>query len=235
MEQKINIAIDGYSSCGKSTMAKLLAKELAYSYVDTGAMYRAVTLYFIERGLIKDGKIPAGLIEDSLSRIKITFKHNEKTQSSDTYLNDENVEDKIRSPKISGFVSGVSSIKAVRDKLSATQKDIGKEKGVVMDGRDIGTAILPNAELKLFLTSDIDVRSKRRFEELKAKGYDVSLMDVKKNLLSRDHQDTTRKENPLVKADDAIEIDNSELTIEELMNNIKQQVEDVKKSLLLKS
>ena len=188
-------------------------------------MYRAVALYFIERGLIKDGKIPAGLIADSLNHITITFKHNEKSKSSETYLNGENVEGKIRDPKISRVVSGVSTIKDVRDKLSVLQKNMGSEKGVVMDGRDIGTAILPHAELKLFLTSDIDVRTKRRYDELIAKGYDTTEMEVKKNLLDRDYQDTHRKENPLGKADDAIEIDNSELTLDELLTVIKEEVD----------
>ncbi len=222
--RKINVAIDGYSSCGKSTVAKLLAKELQYSYVDTGAMYRAVALYFLERGLIKDGKIPAGLIADSLDKITITFKFNEKLKSSETYLNGENVERKIRDPKVSKVVSGVSSIKEVRDKLSALQKDMGAEKGIVMDGRDIGTAILPNAELKLFLTSDIDIRTQRRYEELTAKGYKITERDVKKNLMDRDYQDTHREENPLRKADDAIEIDNSELSMSELMDKIHTEV-----------
>ncbi len=227
-EAKINIAIDGYSSCGKSTVAKLLAKDLAYSYVDTGAMYRAVTLYLLERGLIKDGKLSPRLVADSLDNIRITFKFNEKTKSSDTYLNEENVEDKIRSPEISSMVSGVSSIKEVRHKLIALQKEIGKDKGVVMDGRDIGTAVLPHAELKLFLTSDTDIRTQRRYDELIDKGYKTSLKEVRENLISRDYQDTTRKENPLVKAADAIEIDNSEITLEELLMNIKQKVNELK-------
>lgn len=230
---KINIAIDGYSSCGKSTVAKLLAKELSYSYVDTGAMYRAVTLYLLERGLIKDGKISPRLVIDSLQNIEVTFKFNEKTKSSDVYLNGENVESKIRSPKISSLVSGVSTIKEVRQKLISLQKQIGKGKGVVMDGRDIGTAVLPKAELKIFLVSDIDIRTERRYQEMIDKGYDVRMGEVRKNLLSRDYQDTHREENPLRKADDAIEIDNSEITLEELLNEIKNQVEEVKKNLIL--
>lgn len=230
---KINIAIDGYSSCGKSTVAKLLAKELSYSYVDTGAMYRAVTLYLLERGLIKDGKISPRLVIDSLQNIEVTFKFNEKTKSSDVYLNGENVESKIRSPKISSLVSGVSTIKEVRQKLISLQKQIGKEKGVVMDGRDIGTAVLPKAELKIFLVSDIDIRTERRYQEMIDKGYDVRMGEVRKNLLSRDYQDTHREENPLRKADDAIEIDNSEITLDELLNEIKNQVEEVKKNLIL--
>lgn len=231
---KINIAIDGYSSCGKSTVAKLLANDMAYSYVDTGAMYRAVTLYLLDRGIIKDGKISPRMVIDSLKNIKITFRFNEKTKSSDVYLNGENVEGEIRDPKITSLVSGVSTIREVRQKLIHLQKGIGREKGVVMDGRDIGTAVLPKAELKIFLTSDIEVRTQRRYEELRAKGYKILEKEVKENLLSRDYQDTHREENPLRKAEDAIEIDNSEITLEELLNKIKSEVEKVKKKLILK-
>lgn len=223
--KKINIAIDGYSSCGKSTVAKLLANDLEYSYVDTGAMYRAVTYYLMSNGLIKGGKIFQESVIESLNDIVITFRYNPKTNSSDTYLNGENIENEIRSPKISSLVSGVSKIKEVRQKLTATQKDIGKDKGVVMDGRDIGTAVLPNAEVKLFITADIDIRAQRRFEELIAKGYKTTLGEVRKNLQSRDYEDSNRKENPLRKADDAIELDNSELTIEELLQNIKDTID----------
>lgn len=231
--KEINIAIDGYSSCGKSTVAKLLAKELSYSYVDTGAMYRAVTLYLVDRGLIKDGKISHKLVVDSLPDINVRFKFNTHKKASDVYLNGENVEDKIRSPKISSYVSGVSAIKEVREKLTSLQKAIGEDKGVVMDGRDIGTDVLPHAELKLFLTSDIDIRTERRYQELINKGYKVSQSEVRKNLLNRDYQDTHREENPLRKASDALEIDNSEITIDELLNKIIEEVKSVKKQLVL--
>lgn len=234
-DPKINIAIDGYSSCGKSTVAKLLAQELSYSYVDTGAMYRAVTLYLLDNGIIKDGKLSPGLVIESLEHIEITFHFNEKTKSSDVFLNGRNVEHDIRSPQISSFVSGISAIKEVRQKLTVLQKAMGQKKGVVMDGRDIGTAVLPNAELKIFLTSDIDVRTQRRYDELVSKGYDIGMKDVKENLMSRDYQDTNREENPLKKAHDALEIDNSEITIDELLKTITKQVEKVKKNIILAS
>lgn len=226
--KKINIAIDGYSSCGKSTIAKLLANDLEYTYVDTGAMYRTVTYYLLKNGLIKDGKIFIDVAINALDEINITFKHNPKRNCSDTYLNGENIENEIRSPKISSLVSGVSKIKEVRQKLIATQKTIGEGKGVVMDGRDIGTAVLPNAELKIFLTADIDIRTERRYQELIAKGYETTHKEVRENLISRDYEDSHREENPLVKADDAIEMDNSELTIEELLQNIKDKIVKLK-------
>lgn len=222
--KKINIAIDGFSSCGKSTVAKLLASDLQYTYVDTGAMYRAVTLYLLNNGLIKDGKVYADEVISSLDDINISFKHNPKRNCSDTYLNGENIENAIRSPKISSLVSGVSKIREIRQKLIANQKEIGKGKGVVMDGRDIGTAVLPHAELKVFLTADIDIRTERRYQELIANGHETSLIDVRENLISRDYQDSHRKENPLVKAKDAVELDNSELTIEELLQSIKDKI-----------
>ena len=225
--EKINIAIDGYSSCGKSTLAKLLAKELEYSYVDTGAMYRSFTLYLLNNGLIKDGKTSERAIKSSLEEVNVTFKFNPKTQSSDTYLNGENVEKEIRSPEISNLVSGISKIREVRQKLIALQKEIGKEKGVVMDGRDIGTAVLPNAKIKFFMDADLDIRTQRRYDELKYKGFEMSFNQVKENLLERDYNDTHRKENPLVKAEDAITLDNSELTIEELLAVSVSKVKEV--------
>ena len=226
---KINIAIDGYSSCGKSTLAKLLAKELKYSYVDTGAMYRSFTLYLDNNGLIQGGKTSERAIENSLNEVHISFRFNPKKQNSDTYLNGKNVEKEIRSPRISDLVSGVSKIKKVRQQLIALQKEIGKEKGVVMDGRDIGTAVLPNAEIKFFMEADLEIRTQRRYDELKFNGYEISFNEVKENLLQRDYNDINRKENPLVKAEDAITLDNSELTIDELLaisvNKIKEVIE----------
>lgn len=215
---KINIAIDGYSSCGKSTLAKLLSQKIEYSYIDTGAMYRSVTLYLVNRGLIKDGKVDRNLIISALPSIDVTFKYNASKNQSDTYLNGENVEDEIRSPEITGLVSGISTLKEVRQKLIALQKKMGEGKGIVMDGRDIGTAVLPNAEVKFFVTADLEVRTQRRFNEMKAKGYSYSFEKVKNNLLERDHNDTHREENPLRQAEDAILLDNTELTIDELVN-----------------
>jgi len=215
---KINIAIDGYSSCGKSTLAKLLSQKLEYNYIDTGAMYRSVTLYLVNQGIIKDGKVTLETVVRTLDEIDVTFKFNTEKNQSDTYLNGVNVEDEIRSPEISSLVSGISKIREVRQKLIALQQKIAKDKAIVMDGRDIGTAVLPDAEVKFFVTADLEIRTQRRFNELEAKGYNYSFSKVKKNLLERDHSDTSRKENPLTQAKDAILLDNSELTIEQLVD-----------------
>ena len=221
---KINIAIDGFSSCGKSTLAKLLSQKLEYSYIDTGAMYRSVTLYLVNKGIIKDGKVSKENVVNSLDEIDITFKYNPSKKQSDTYLNGENVEDEIRSPEISNLVSGISKIKEVRRKLILLQQKIAEGKGIVMDGRDIGTAVLPNAEVKFFVTADLEVRTQRRFDELKSKGYDYSFEKVKENLLLRDYNDTSRDENPLTQAQDAILLDNTDLTIDELVEKSYQIV-----------
>ena len=209
--KKINIAIDGHSSCGKSTLAKQLSKHYAYIYVDTGAMYRAVCLYALKNDIMKDGIIDEATLIDSLDNINVSFNYNDEKSISETFLNDVNVENEIRSLWISENVSKISKLKEVRQKMVAIQQEIGKNKGVVMDGRDIGSVVFPNAELKLFITASIDERSKRRSLELK----DASLEDIKKNLQSRDYDDTTREENPLVIMDDAIQIDNTNLSIEE--------------------
>ena len=214
---KINIAIDGYSSCGKSTLAKLLSQKLEYNYIDTGAMYRSVTLYLMNQGIIKDGKVTLETVIKSLDEIDVTFKFNSVKNQSDTYLNGVNVEDEIRSPEISSLVSGISKIREVRQKLIALQQKIAQHKAIVMDGRDIGTAVLPDAEVKFFVTADLEIRTQRRFDELEAKGYNYSFSKVKQNLLERDHSDTSRKENPLTQAEDAILLDNTELTITELV------------------
>lgn len=208
-EQPIIVAIDGYSSCGKSTLAKALAARLHYSYIDSGAMYRAVTYYLMQHHIdMADEKAVIAVLPD----IHISFQHNKETEKTDTYLNDENVEDKIRTMEVSGKVSDVSKIKEVRKAMVAQQQRMGQEKGIVMDGRDIGTVVFPKAELKLFMTADIDVRVQRRFEEMKAKGMDVTMADVAQNLQERDRIDTTRAESPLRKANDALEIDNTYLT-----------------------
>lgn len=224
---KINIAIDGFSSCGKSTLAKLLAQKLAYNYIDTGAMYRSVTLYLVNQGLIKDGKVNKQDIINSLDEIVISFKFNPIKNQSDTFLNGVNIENEIRSPKISSLVSGISKFKEVRKKLITLQQKIAEEKGVVMDGRDIGTAVLPNAEVKFFVTADLEVRTMRRYEELKAKGYVESFDKVKQNLLERDYNDTSRDENPLTQAEDAILLDNTNLTIDELVELAYNKVKEV--------
>ena len=209
--KKINIAIDGHSSCGKSTLAKQLSKHYAYIYVDTGAMYRAVCLYALKNDIMKDGIIDETLLIDSLDNINVSFNYNDDRSISETFLNSVNVENEIRSLWISENVSKISKLKEVRQKMVAIQQAIGKNKGVVMDGRDIGSVVFPNAELKLFITASVDELARRRSLELK----DASLEDIKKNLQSRDYDDSTREENPLVIMDDAIQIDNTNLSIDE--------------------
>ncbi len=212
---RITIAIDGYSSCGKSTLAKQLAKKLGYSYIDSGAMYRAVALWCLENNAIEKGVPDNGKIISSLDNIKIEFHFHPEIQSSQTYLNGRNIEKEIRGMAVSEIVSKISSIKEVRQKMIALQRKFGEDKGVVMDGRDIGSVVFPNAELKLFMTADPAIRAKRRYDELKAKGTEVSLEEIVENLRLRDHEDTTRKENPLIQAADAVVLDNSNLTPEE--------------------
>jgi len=213
--KKITIAIDGYSSCGKSTIAKGLAKKLDYVYVDSGAMYRAVTLYCMQHGIIMEGKFSESKVIAAMDHIRIEFKVNAALHQSETYLNGKNSEKEIRGMDVSRNVSAISTIKEVRDKIVAMQRKFGGEKGIVMDGRDIGTNVFPDAELKIFMTADPDVRARRRWEELKAKGISVSLEEVRNNLTQRDFEDTHRKHNPLCKADDAIILDNTSMTIEE--------------------
>lgn len=212
--KKINIAIDGHSSCGKSTLAKQLSKYYGYIYVDTGAMYRAVCLYALKNNIVIDGIVNKKALIDSLENINVSFNYNDKKSISETLLNSVNVENEIRSLWISENVSKISKLKEVRLKMVAIQKEIGKNKGVVMDGRDIGSVVFPNAELKLFITASIDERVRRRSLELK----DSSIEDIKNNLLSRDYDDSTRDENPLIIMDDAIKIDNTNLSIEEQFN-----------------
>ena len=209
MPQKINIAIDGQSSCGKGTLAKNIARELDYKFIDSGAMYRAVTWYMLKN------HIPIDQFEkqpELLQQINITFELNTERNYYETHVNGENVEEEIRSMEISNWVSQVSSISAVRKHLVNIQREIGKEKGVVMDGRDIGTVVFPDAELKIFMTAKPEIRAIRRYEELKKKGMDVDLQEVLMNILDRDRMDSEREDSPLKKADDAITLDNSEMT-----------------------
>jgi len=210
--KKITIAIDGYSSCGKSTLAKQLAKELGYGYIDTGAMFRAVALYCLNNGLIETDGTRVYKIREFLDDIKVGFLYNKKTELNEITLNGKNVEEEIRNLTISRIVTKISGIKEVRQKLLTLQQELGKNKAMVLDGRDIGTMVFPDAELKLFMTADTDVRAKRRFDELKSKGHNVTIEEVKENLELRDHTDTTRDESPLKRADDAIVIDNTNLT-----------------------
>ena len=216
--QKIIIAIDGHSSCGKSTFAKAIAARLGYIFIDTGAMYRAVTLYALEHGAIPSGIANEELIEEMLKDINIDFRFNPARGASDIYVNGDLVESKIRTIEVSNCVSAVSSIGAVRQKLVAMQQEMGRDKGVVMDGRDIGTVVFPNAELKIFMTADPEVRAERRYQELVAKGEEVSREEIVENILQRDHLDQTRAISPLRKADDAIVLDNGGMTLEEEMS-----------------
>jgi cytidylate kinase len=216
--KKITIAIDGFSSCGKSTIAKDLAKRLGYEYIDTGAMYRALTLYLLDNGILKESGEFVYDAKDFLDEVSLKFETNKENGQSEILLNGKNVEANIRNMRVSKVVSKVSALKEVRDKLVAQQTLLGEDKGVVMDGRDIGTVVFPNAELKLFMTADTDVRSQRRFDELRSKGQEISLEKVKQNLEERDHLDTTREESPLVRAEDAIILDNSELNLEEQLS-----------------
>ena len=212
--RKLTIAIDGYSSCGKSTMAKDLAREIGYVYVDTGAMYRSVTLYAMRNGLFNaDGTVNAAALEGRMGEINITFKFNPAAGRPDTYLNGERVEDEIRSIEVSSRVSPVAALPFVRQALVAQQQAMGKEKGVVMDGRDIGTTVFPDAELKVFVTASPEVRAQRRYDELKAKGMAADYDEILKNVKERDYIDTHREVSPLRKADDALVLDNSHLTI----------------------
>lgn len=214
--KKITIAIDGYSSCGKSTMAKDLAREIGYVYVDTGAMYRSVTLYALRHNLFNaDGSVREDELRQEMDNIHITFKLNPETGRPDTYLNGELVENDIRSLEVSNHVSPIAAIAFVRHALVAQQQQMGKEKGIVMDGRDIGTTVFPDAELKVFVTASAQVRAQRRFDELQAKGMPADFSDILKNVQERDYIDTHRETSPLKKADDALELDNSHLTIAE--------------------
>lgn len=206
--RKITIAIDGHSSCGKSTMAKDLARKIGYIYVDTGAMYRAVTLYALRNGMLDDKES----LEQALGDIKITFRLNEESRP-ETYLNGENVEREIRSIEVSNHVSPIATLPFVRKFLVAQQQAMGTEKGIVMDGRDIGTVVFPDAELKIFVTASAEVRAQRRYDELKAKGQEASYEEILKNVVERDYIDSHREVSPLRKADDAIELDNSLMTI----------------------
>lgn len=214
--KKISIAIDGHSSCGKSTMAKDLARELGYVYVDTGAMYRSVTLFAIQNKLFDaEGHINADELKDRMGEIEISFKYNDRTGRPDTYLNGRLVENEIRTMEVSSKVSPIAALPFVREALVAQQRRIGKDKGVIMDGRDIGTVVFPDAELKIFVTASAEVRARRRYDELRAKGMDADYDSILKNVKERDYLDSHREVSPLRKADDAIELDNSELTIEQ--------------------
>ena len=229
--KKITIAIDGFSSCGKSTMAKELAKKIGYIYVDTGAMYRSVTLFAMRHGLFNaDGSVKTDALRQQMSNIDITFKFNEKAGRPDTYLNGECVEEAIRTLEVSNHVSPIAAIPFVRAAMVARQQGMGRDKGIVMDGRDIGTTVFPEAELKVFVTASAEVRARRRYDELKEKGMPADFDDILKNVQERDYIDSHREVSPLRKAADAIELDNSHMTIAEqndwLMRQVQQRIED---------
>lgn len=211
----ITIAVDGYSSCGKSTIARALAAALHYNYVDTGAMYRAVTLYALRNGLINGRELDVEGLIDELDNIEIEFHFNSDTLASEILLNGENVEQFIRQMDVNDWVSQVSAVPQVRVKMVKIQQDLGKGKGIAMDGRDIGTTVFPDAELKLFMTADIDVRTQRRLRELEVKKISATAESVRENLIQRDHEDMTRQESPLRKANDAVILDNTHLTEQE--------------------
>lgn len=227
MSAKITIAIDGYSSTGKSTLAKQIAKKLGYAYVDTGAMYRAVTLFAMQNGFIDEVELYKEELIKNLSKIQLRFQFNPDLGFAEMYLNDVNVEKQIRSLEVSNFVSQIAEVSEVRAMLVKQQQEMGKEKGVVMDGRDIGTVVFPDAELKIFMNARPDVRAQRRFDELSEKGQLVSYDRVLENVLQRDYIDTHREDSPLVQASDAIEIDNSELSREEQFQKVLELVTTV--------
>ena len=222
--QKIVIAVDGFSSCGKSTFAKTIARKLGYIFIDTGAMYRAVTLYAIQKGAIRNGVINEEAIESLLDEIDITFRFNPERGASDIYVNGELVEGKIRTIEVSNMVSPVSAIGAVRKKLVAMQQAMGRDRGVVMDGRDIGTTVFPDAELKIYMTADPKVRAQRRYDELTAKGDKVTLEEIERNVRERDAADMSRKISPLRQAEDAVVLDNSHMTVAEQMEWLDQEL-----------
>ena len=211
--KKITIAIDGHSSCGKSTMAKDLAREIGYIYIDSGAMYRAVTYYCLQHDLFTEDNVKLDELRAAMPNIHISFKLNEQTGRPDTYLNEEYIEGEIRGMAVSSRVSLIATIDFVREAMVALQQEMGKEKGIVMDGRDIGTTVFPDAELKIFVTASAEVRAQRRYDELRAKGDKASYESILENVKERDRIDSGRAVSPLRKADDAIELDNSHMTI----------------------
>lgn len=227
-KKKIIIAIDGFSSTGKSTVAKKLAKRLGYVYVDTGAMYRAITLFAMEKGYVSETNMDKEAIIASLPGIRLEFKPKKSVNGSHIYLNGQDVEEEIRKLPVSNLVSRVAAVSEVRRKLVIQQKEMGEKKGLVMDGRDIGTVVFPEAELKIFLTASVEVRAQRRYLELLEKGENVSYEKVAENIANRDRIDTTRADSPLKKAEDAIEVDTSDLSPEEqfhfLLNLAEQRI-----------
>jgi CMP/dCMP kinase len=231
-KQDLVIAIDGHSSGGKSSYAKAIAKELGITYVDSGAMYRAVTLYAMENNLIRNGIIDEPELVRQLDGIRIKIIFNPEGDRYETWMNGKNIEDDIRRVSVSGYVSPVSKIREVREKLVGLQREMARDKGVVMDGRDIGTVVFPEADIKIYLTAEPEIRAQRRYDELKGKGMEASYREIYENIMDRDHQDSTREISPLKKAEDAIELDNSHMTPEEQMawfrELLKKKFRDIK-------
>jgi len=227
--KKIVVAIDGHSSCGKSTIAKAVAAKFGYIFIDSGAMYRTVTLFALRHNLIFEGSVKKQELIRLLPEIHVEFRYNPEKQKSDTYLNGENVENEIRQLTVSQNVSPVAAIAEVRAAMVLLQKELGKNRGIVMDGRDIGTVVFPNAELKLFVTASAEIRAQRRFDELTANGETVSYEEILQNVLERDHIDSTREASPLRKADDALVLDNSQMTREEqlvwVITKVQEKIE----------
>lgn len=221
--KKITIAIDGHSSCGKSTMAKELARRIGYVYIDTGAMYRAVTLFAMRHNLIANGQVDAAKLQEEMGNIHISLRLNPETQRPDTYLNGECVEREIRTMEVSRHVSLIAALPFVRSAMVEMQREMGKEKGVVMDGRDIGTVVFPHAELKIFVTASAEVRAQRRYDELTAKGEKCNYEEILENVKERDHIDSTRETSPLRQAEDAIVLDNTHMTIPEQENWLMEE------------
>jgi len=225
MEKKLIIAIDGYSSCGKSTFAKSIAKMLNYIFIDSGAMYRTVTLYCMRRGFIGNGGLNLSGVLRELTDINIDFIFNPDIDEYETFLNSENVEQEIRIIEVSSNVSRISQIAEVRARLVELQRQIGIQKGIVMDGRDIGTVVFPDADIKIFMTASVDIRAKRRHDELKAKGTIIDFEEIKNNIIARDIADENRDISPLRRADDAILLDNSRMSVDQQMTWIKQIIQ----------
>jgi len=226
MKKRLIIAIDGYSSCGKSTFARAIAKELSYIFIDSGAMYRAVTLYCMRREFIGERKLDIPGILSELRDINIEFVYNPDIAEYETFLNSENVEKEIRGVEVTSYVSRISQIHEVRSRMVELQRQIGIFKGIVMDGRDIGTVVFPDADLKIFMTASVDIRAKRRFDELNQKGVKVDFEEIKRSIITRDITDENRDISPLRRAEDAIILDNSRMTVAEQMDWVHRIIED---------
>jgi CMP/dCMP kinase len=225
MNKKLIIAIDGYSSCGKSTFAKTIAKMLSYIYIDSGAMYRSVTLWCLRNGYIRNGEPDIQGIKSELNNIVISFVYNPDLNEYETFLNSEKVENEIRNMEVSSHVSKISQIPEIRTRLVELQREIGINKGIVMDGRDIGTVVFPNADLKIFMTASVDIRAKRRYDELRGKGTEADYEEIKRNIVARDIADENRDISPLRRAEDAIVLDNSRMSVNQQMEWVKSIIE----------